>query len=183
MSTSTTRISELVDAVKSYSYMDEAPLQEIDVHEGLESTLKIMEHELSDVIVTRDYDRLLPHITAYGSELNQVWTNLNDNALDAMRTLKQEEHRLLIRTACDGAFVLVEIVDNGPGIAPDVQSRIFQPFFTTKSVGEGTGLGLDISYRIVVNRHFGDIRVQSVPGETRFQVRLPTDFQYPKADR
>ncbi len=175
VSTSTTRISELVDAVKSYSHMDEAPLQEIDVHEGLESTLKIMEHDLRDVIVTRDYDRALPRIMAYGSELNQVWTNLIDNALDAMRTLKQEEHRLLIHTACDGAFILVEIVDNGPGIAPDVQNRIFQPFFTTKSVGEGTGLGLDISYRIVVNRHFGDIRVQSVPGETRFQVRLPTD--------
>lgn len=175
VSTSTSRISELVDAVKSYSHVDEAPLQEIDVHEGLESTLKVMERELSDVIVTRDYDRLLPRITAYGSELNQVWTNLIDNALDAMRTLKQEEHRLLVRTACDGAFVLVEIVDNGPGIAPDVQNRVFQPFFTTKGVGEGTGLGLDISYRIVVNRHFGDIRVQSVPGETRFQVRLPTD--------
>ncbi len=175
VSTSTARISELVDAVKSYSHMDEAPLQEIDVHEGLESTLKIMEYELRDVVVTRDYDLLLPHITAYGSELNQVWTNLIDNALDAMRTLKQEERRLQIRTACDGAFILIEIIDNGLGIAPDLQTRIFQPFFTTKSVGEGTGLGLDISYRIVVNRHSGDIRVQSVPGETRFQVRLPTN--------
>nr|MBA2680598.1 hypothetical protein [Ktedonobacteraceae bacterium] len=176
VSTSTARILELVDAVKSYSHMDEAPLQEVDVHEGLESTLKIMEYDLRDIMVTRDYDLSLPHITVYGSELNQVWTNLIDNAADAMRTLKrEEENRLLIHTACDGAFILVEIIDNGPGIAPDVQNRIFQPFFTTKSVGEGTGLGLDISYRIVVNRHFGDIRVQSVPGETRFQVRLPTD--------
>jgi signal transduction histidine kinase len=181
VSTSATRISELVDAVKSYSHMDEAPLQEIDVHESLDSTLKIMEYDLRDIVVTRDYDRSLPHITAYGSELNQVWTNLIDNAADAMRTLKREEENcLLIRTACDGAFILVEIVDNGPGIAPDVQNRIFQPFFTTKSVGEGTGLGLDISYRIVVNRHFGDIRVQSVPGETRFQVRLPTNGTKPE---
>jgi signal transduction histidine kinase len=121
--------------------------------------------------VRREFDRSLPKIAAYGSELNQVWTNLIDNAVDAMA--ESSKPCLRIRTACEGSHLLVEITDNGSGIAPEVQARLFEPFFTTKSVGKGTGLGLGISHRIVVGRHHGDIHVQSQPGETCFQVRLP----------
>lgn len=167
---STLRISTLVKAVKEYTYMDQAPQQEVDVHDGLENTLTILGYKLkSDVSVTREYDRSLPRISAYGSELNQVWTNLLDNAIAAM----DGHGQICIRTAQEGQYVRVEIADNGPGIPPDIQSRIFEPFFTTKGVGEGTGLGLDIAYRIVVGRHHGDISVSSKPGDTRFQVRLP----------
>ena len=168
---STTRISTLVQAVKDYSYMDQAPVQEIDVHEGLESTLTIMSHKLKkgNVVVKREYDCDLPRLSAYGSELNQVWTNLIDNAIDAMNGQGQ----ILIRTCCENEFLLVEIADNGPGIAPEIQTHIFEPFYTTKGVGKGTGLGLHIVYRIVVGQHQGDIRVVSQPGDTRFQVRLP----------
>ncbi len=167
---STTRISELVKAIKEYSYMDQAPQQEIDVHVGLESTLTILGHKLKHgVTVTREYDRSLPRICAHGSELNQVWTNLIDNAIDAM----QGQGRLWVHTARDGNYVLVEIADSGSGIPPEIQPRIFEPFFTTKGVGEGTGLGLDTAYRIVVGRHHGDINVTSKPGATCFQVRLP----------
>ena len=167
---STSRIAELVKAVKAYSYMDQAPLQEIDVHDGLDNTLIILGHKLkTGVTVTREYDRSLPRICAHGSELNQVWTNLIDNAVDAMHG----EGLLRIRTARDDGCVLVEIADNGPGIPAEVQSRIFEPFFTTKDVGGGTGLGLDVTRRIVVRLHQGDIRVESRPGDTRFQVRLP----------
>jgi signal transduction histidine kinase len=167
---STSRISELVKAVKAYSFMDQAPLQEIDVHEGLDNTLIILGHKLkSGVTVTREYDRSLPLICAHGGELNQVWTNLIDNAIDAMH----EAGQVRIRTSRDGGCVLVEIADDGPGIPADVQPRIFEPFFTTKDVGRGTGLGLDVSRRIVVDLHHGDIRVESRPGDTRFQVRLP----------
>jgi len=167
---SSARISDLVKAVKSYSYMDQAPQQEVDVHEGLESTLTILGHKLKGgVSVIRQYDRSLPRITAYGSELNQVWTNLIDNAIDAMAG----QGRLSIHTAREGTALLVEIADTGSGIAPDIQPRIFEPFFTTKGVGQGSGLGLDIAYRIVVGRHHGDICVVSRPGDTRFQVRLP----------
>jgi signal transduction histidine kinase len=168
----TSRISELIAAIKSYSYMDQAPLQEVDVHDGLESTLTMLHHELkSGIDVSREYDRGLPHITAYGSELNQVWTNLIDNAIDAMNGTGH----LRVRTAREGDRVLVEIADDGPGIPPEVQARIFEPFFTTKGVGEGTGLGLDIAHRVVVTRHHGDIRVVSEPGTTRFEIRLPID--------
>ena len=163
------RISELVGAIKSYSYMDQAPRQEIDVHEGLDSTLTILGHKLKNITVTRKYDRSIPRFPAYGSELNQVWTNLIDNAADAMGG----QGRLTVRTACEGDTALVEIGDDGPGIPADVLPRIFEPFFTTKAMGQGTGLGLDMSYRIVINRHHGDICVESVPGDTRFQVRLP----------
>ncbi|MBW4640162.1 MAG: hypothetical protein KME05_18420 [Gloeocapsa sp. UFS-A4-WI-NPMV-4B04] len=121
------------------------------------------------VVVTREYDRSLPRISAYGSGLNQVWTNLIDNAIDAMNG----HGELWIRTSCENNHVLVEIADNGPGIPPEIQSHIFEPFFTTKGVGEGTGLGLHISYRVVVGQHQGDIQVISQPGDTRFQVRLP----------
>jgi len=166
----TTRISELVAAVKSYSYMDQAPLQDVDLHEGLESTLTMLGHKLrAGVTVSRDYDRSLPRICAYGSDLNQVWTNLIDNAVDAMGGTGE----LRVVTRRDGGDALVEIGDNGSGIPPEIQPRIFEPFFTTKDVGQGSGLGLDIAYRIVVAQHHGDIATRSVPGDTVFTVRLP----------
>ena len=164
------RISILVKSVKEYSYMDQAPVQEIDVHDGLESTLTMLAHKLRQgITVTREYNRNLPHINAYGSELNQVWTNLLDNAVDAMHGQGQ----IWIRTHAANNCIVVEIADNGPGIPPQIQSRIFEPFFTTKGVGEGSGLGLDIAYRIVVQRHKGELKVVSQPGDTRFQVTLP----------
>jgi signal transduction histidine kinase len=168
---STARITALVAAIKGYSYMDQAPLQEIDVHAGLESTLIILQHRLDAIVVRRGYAPDLPRICAYGSELNQVWTNLLDNAIDALAGHGQ----IVIRTAQEGHRVLVEITDDGPGIPQEIQVRIFEPFFTTKGVGEGTGLGLDISHRIVVARHHGEIAVASRPGETRFTVRLPIE--------
>jgi signal transduction histidine kinase len=169
------RVSELIQAVKDYSYMDRAPLQEIDVHEGLESTLKIASYKLraSGAIVAREYQPNLPKIQAYGSELNQVWTNLIDNAIDALTQENNPEKHICLRTYQSGDRVIVEIIDNGPGIPPEIQSRIFEPFFTTKEVGKGTGLGLDISRRVVTGQHKGDIRVFSQPGETKFQVCLP----------
>ncbi|MBV9227714.1 MAG: cyclic nucleotide-binding domain-containing protein [Chloroflexi bacterium] len=169
----TRRISVLVKAVKEYSYMDQAPLQEIDIHEGLESTLIILGHKLKQgIVVTREYDRSLPRICAYGSELNQVWTNLLDNAIDALNG----QGEIRVHTSRENDHILVEIADNGPGIPVEIQHRIFEPFFTTKDVGKGTGLGLDISYRII-RRHHGDIRVISIPGDTRFQIRLPIDIE------
>ena len=166
---STTRVAELVKAVKSYSRMDESPMQEVDIHEGIESTLTILGHKLKNVTVVRSFDRSLPRFMAYGSELNQVWTNLLDNAIDAVGGTG----KICISTALEDGQVVVEIVDNGPGIPLEVQSRMFQPFFTTKSVGSGTGLGLVISNRIVADRHGGEIEFESKPGETRFKVRLP----------
>ena len=166
----TTRICELVAAVKSYSYRDQAPLQEVDLHEGLESTLTMLGHKLrAGVTIARAYDRSLPRVCAYGSDLNQVWTNLIDNAVDAM----DGKGDLRIVTRRDGDDVVVEIGDNGRGIPPEIQPRIFEPFFTTKDVGQGSGLGLDIAYRIVVAQHHGDITVRSAPGDTVFSVRLP----------
>ena len=166
----TTRISQLVTAVKDYSYVDRAPEQEIDIHEGIEKTLVILGYKLKGGIeIIRDYDSDLPHILADGSELNQVWTNLIDNAIDAM----SGQGQIRIRTQRDGNAVLVEIVDQGAGIPSDLSARIFDPFFTTKEVGKGTGLGLDIVWRIVVDRYHGEITFKSVPGETRFLVRLP----------
>ncbi|BAZ67855.1 MAG: cyclic nucleotide-binding domain-containing protein [Pelatocladus maniniholoensis HA4357-MV3] len=167
---STGRISELVKAIKGYTYMDQAPLQEIDVHEGIENTLLIFHCRIKKgVIVHRNYDRTLPRINAYAGELNQVWTNLIDNALDAM----DGKGELTINTYKENNCLVVEIIDTGSGIPEAIQSRIFEPFFTTKGVGKGTGLGLEISYRIVVNRHKGDIYVESQPGCTHFRVRLP----------
>jgi signal transduction histidine kinase len=163
------RISELVGAMKEYSYRDQAAFQEVDIHKGLESTLKIFSPKMKDIEVVREYDRDLPHLCAYAGELNQVWTNLIDNAIDAM----DGKGRLTLRTMAEGDGLLVEISDTGAGIPPEVKSRIFEPFFTTKPVGQGTGLGLDITYRIITNRHHGSIRVDSVPGNTRFQIRLP----------
>ena len=166
----TERISTLVGAARQYSQMDRAPYRVIDVHELLDSTLLMLSRKIGNrITVVKDYDRSLPSVPAYAAELNQVWTNLIDNAVAAM----EGEGTLTIRTARDNDFLLVEICDTGPGVPAEIQERIFEPFFTTKPVGEGTGLGLDISWRIVVNKHHGDLRVESVPGDTRFQVRLP----------
>ena len=164
------RISDLVGAIKDYSYMDQAPQQEVDVQQSLETTLTILRFKWKHgVVVVRDYAPDLPCITAYGSELNQVWTNLIDNALDAL----DGKGHLFVRTAQEDDYVLVEIGDDGPGIPEDIQQRVFEPFFTTKGIGKGTGLGLDTAYRIVVTRHHGDLRLLSEPGDTRFQIRLP----------
>jgi signal transduction histidine kinase len=166
---STERISELVSAVKSYSFMDQAPWQEIDVHEGIENTLIILGHKLKNATVTRDFDRTLPQLCAYGGELNQVWTNLIDNAIYAINGTG----RIDIRTRRDGPFFLVEISDDGSGIPTEAQPHIFSvPFFTTKG-RSGTGLGLVISHRIVVERHGGKIDFSTGPNGTRFSVRLP----------
>jgi signal transduction histidine kinase len=165
----TSRISDLVRAIKQYSYMDQAPEQEIDVHEGLENTLIMLHYRLKHgVNVLRQYDRSVPRICARGSELNQVWTNLIDNAIDAM----SGKGELVVRTESEPGRVLVEIRDSGPGIPPEVRDHIFEPFYTTKPVGEGSGLGLDTVYRIVQSHH-GTIRVDSKPGRTSFQVRIP----------
>ncbi len=170
--TSAGRISELVGAMKDYSHMDKAAFETTDVRAGLETTLVIFGHKLKKgVRVVREYDPDLPEICAQAGELNQVWTNLIDNAVDAM----DGHGTLTIRTGREGDCVFVEIGDTGPGIPPELQRRIFDPFFTTKDVGHGTGLGLDISYRIVVRRHHGDIRVESEPGDTRFKVLLPIE--------
>jgi len=166
------RISSLVGAVKSYSYMDQETRQVFDIHQGIEDTVTILKHRWPPkVTVERDYDTALPQITAYGSELNQVWTNLIANALDALEG--QEDGVIAISTRRDGDCVVVGVCDNGPGIPPDVQSRIFDPFFTTKPVGKGTGLGLDISQRIVVAQHCGTISLSSRPGKTQFDVSIP----------
>jgi signal transduction histidine kinase len=168
--TATTRISELVGAIKEYSYMDQAKVQELDVHKGLDNTLLILKYKLKkkNISVTRDYAESLPHIKAYGSELNQVWTNLIVNAVDAMR----DGGTLKVRTKREPTDIMVEIRDNGAGIPPAARTRIFEPFFTTKPVGEGTGLGLDTVARIV-RKHRGNVRFESKPGDTCFQVRLP----------
>jgi signal transduction histidine kinase len=165
------RVSEIVKALKAYSYLDQAPIQSVDLHEGLDNTLIILRAKLRPgVIVHREYDPDLPRIEAYGSELNQVWTNLLDNAIDAMNGVGD----LTLRTRHDGESVFVEVEDSGPGILPAIQANIFDPFFTTKEPGKGTGLGLNISHNIVVQKHRGTITVDSHPGKTRFEVRLPT---------
>jgi signal transduction histidine kinase len=166
------RISGLVAAAKQYSQLDRAPHQRVDIHELLDATLVMLNAKIpATVTLVREYDPGLPQIDAYGAELNQVWTNLIDNALAAMAG----KGTLTVRTFCEQDRIVVEIGDTGPGIPEDIRPRIFEPFFSTKPVGQGTGLGLDISYRIVVNKHHGDIRVISSPGDTRFQVILPRD--------
>jgi signal transduction histidine kinase len=166
---STGRVADLVKAIKSYTHMDQSPMQEINVHEGIESTLTMLGYKLKNVQVVRSFDQSVPRIMAYGGELNQVWTNLIDNAIDAVNG----SGKICIGTFVEDNQVVVEVVDNGKGIPPEIQSRLFEPFFTTKSVGTGTGLGLLISHRIVANRHGGEIEFESKPGETRFKVRLP----------
>ena len=168
----TTRISTLVGDAKQYSQLDRAPFQVVDVHDLLDSTLLMMSAKIGPTIkVVKDYDRSLPGLPGYASELNQVWTNMIDNAVSAMGGTGT----LTIRTARDGDCALIEIGDTGPGIPADIRNRIFEPFFSTKPVGEGTGLGLDIAWRIVVNKHHGDLQVESEPGDTRFQIRLPLE--------
>ena len=167
---SVTRISTLVGAAKQYSQLDRAPHQVVDVHELLDSTLAMLAGKIAPGIrVVKEYDRSLPPIPAYAAELNQAWTNLIDNAVSAMG----ETGVLTVRTGLDQGHVSVDICDTGPGVPPEIRERIFEPFFTTRPVGQGTGLGLDITWRIVVNKHHGDIQVESFPGNTRFRVRLP----------
>jgi signal transduction histidine kinase len=167
--TSAERISEIVQAVKSYSYLDQAPVQEVDIHAGLESTLVMLRHKLyPGVQIIREYAPDLPRIEAYASELNQVWTNIIDNSVDAMKG----KGRLTLRTYLQDNRIVVEIEDNGPGIPVEIQSRIFEPFFTTKPPGAGTGLGLHISYNII-QKHRGQIQIQSGPGNTLFRITLP----------
>ena len=172
---STTRISTLVGAAKQYSQLDRAPYQVVDVHELLDSTLMMLSGKIPPGIkVVKEYDRSLPQIPAYAAELNQVWTNLIDNAVSAMNGTGT----LTVRTGkVREDEVLVEFGDTGPGVPPEIKDRIFEPFFTTKPVGEGTGLGLDISWRIVVKKHHGDLSLESSPGDTRFRVRLPVAWQ------
>src|SRR3954447_23343969 len=163
-------MSKLVGAIKTYAYMDRGELVEVDLHEGLETTLTVLAHKLKHtrIAVVREYDRTLPKLTVRGSELNQVWTNLLDNAIDALG----EAGTITVSTRRDGPCALIEIGDDGPGIAPDVIDRVCDPFFTTKDVGKGTGLGLDTARRIVVERHDGSMTVESEPGRTVFRVWL-----------
>ena len=176
---SVTRISSLVAAAKQYSNMDRSPFERADIHVGLKSTLVMLGSKLEHVEVVKDFDRSLPPVPIYVGELNQVWTNLIDNAVQAM----DGHGTLTLRTRRDGDRVLVEVGDTGPGIPENLRQRIFEPFFTTKPIGQGTGLGLDISYRIVVGRHGGDLSVESKPGDTRFTVCLPlTERPRPDAE-
>ncbi len=169
---STTRISDLVGAIKNYSYMDRGTIQEVNLHDGLDNTLKILHHKLKyGITVIKEYNNDIPQVSVYGGELNQVWTNLIDNAIDAM----DGKGELTIRTTLEDTCVLVEIIDNGAGIPAELQSRIFEPFFTSKAVGKGSGLGLDISRRIIMQRHKGNLRFESQPGKTNFQVRIPIE--------
>jgi signal transduction histidine kinase len=166
---STSRITHLVQDVKTYSQMDRASLQLTDIPSGIESTLTMLAPKLHGINVERSYADDVPDIEVYAAELNQVWTNLLDNAIDAI----DGTGSLRIATRLDGDDVVVEITDSGPGIAPDIANRVFEPFFTTKDVGSGTGLGLDITRRIVSERHGGQIEFDSVPGSTTARVRLP----------
>ena len=168
---STERMSSLISAIKAYAYMDRGGVVKADVHEGLETTLKVLHYKLkhTQIEIERDYDRELPHITIYGSELNQVWTNLIDNAIDALGN----EGAIMLRTRRDGDCILVDVVDTGPGIPEDVQPHVYEPFFTTKDVGKGTGLGLDTARRIVVERHGGSLRFDTGEQGTTFHVWLP----------
>jgi signal transduction histidine kinase len=164
------RISQVVDALKAYTYMDQAPVQAVDIHDGLESTLAVLASKLGKgIAVRREYAEELPRIQAYGSELNQVWTNLIDNAIDAL----DGRGTIALRTRRDGEWIVVEVEDDGPGIPEEIQPKLFEPFFTTKPPGKGAGLGLNVCHNIVVQKHRGRIDVHSRPGQTRFEVRLP----------
>jgi len=167
---STGRISELVQAVKDYSYMDRAAVADVDVRKGIQNTLIMLRHRLQGIDVERHDDPDLPIICAAGSQLNQVWTNLLDNAADAAG----EGGHIRIDTFAEDDEVVVQVIDDGPGFPPEIQARVFEPFFTTKPLGKGNGLGLDTSYRIVVNDHSGTMSVSSEQGRTTFTVRLPT---------
>jgi signal transduction histidine kinase len=168
------RITEIVKALKSYTYLDQAPIQSVNIHEGLDDTLVMLRSKLkAGVRVRREYANNLPKIEAYGSELNQVWTNIIDNAVGAM----EGQGEITLCTYQENGWIVVEIKDNGSGIPPEIQGKIFDPFFTTKPQGQGTGLGLNISHSIIVQKHGGEISVQSKPGETCFQVKLPIQFE------
>ncbi|MGH7450410.1 MAG: response regulator [bacterium] len=168
------RVAEIVKALKAYTYLDQAPIQSVNVHEGLDNTLVMLRNKLkAGINVHRQYAENLPNIQAYGSELNQVWTNIIGNAVDAM----QGHGELTLLTRQEEQWVVVEIEDNGPGIPEAVQAKIFDPFFTTKAPGKGTGLGLNISHNIIVQKHKGKIAVRSQPGKTCFEIRLPIDFE------
>ncbi len=164
---SATRISEMIQAVKAYTYMDEAPIQNVDIHDGIESTLAVLTHRLGKITIQRAYDRTCPKISVYASEVNEVWTKLFENAIDAM----PDGGTLTIQSECSDNYVYIEIIDTGRGVPAEVQSRIFEPFFSTKPMG--TGLGLDIARRIVVDRHHGSLRFTSKQGDTHFIVALP----------
>jgi len=168
------RMSEIVGALKSYTHLDQAPLQEVDVRKGLEDTLLILKTKLREIDVEIEFGEV-PEILAYASELNQVWTNLIDNAADAITSSGREDGMVTLRTSADNGTVRVEVEDNGSGIEAANVDRIFDAFFTTKPPGSGTGLGLDISYSIVVHKHRGAITVDSEPGRTVFRVELPVD--------
>jgi len=175
----TARMSEVVKALKAYVYLDQAPVQPVDVHESLDNTLVMLRGRLKGgVTVRREYAPQLPRIMAYGSELNQVWTNIIDNAIDAMNN----QGELVLRTSQEDHWIYVEIQDNGPGIPLEIQPRLFDPFFTTKPVGKGTGLGLNISYNIV-KKHGGEIKVASQPGWTCFTICLPEDFENAESEK
>lgn len=168
------RISDIVKSLKSYSYLDQAPIQKVDIHRGIEDTLLIFGSRLRQGIsLRREYSEGLAPIEVYGGELNQVWTNIIDNAIDAL----DGKGIITIRSRSEGDWLIVEIEDNGPGIPEEIQKRLFEAFYTTKPIGEGTGLGLNITYNIVVNQHRGDIRVTSKPGKTVFEVWLPVTFE------
>ena len=168
---STDRMSKLVTAIKSYTHMDRGGLVEVDLREGLETTLTILGHKLKHtrIQIVRDYDDALPRLTVHGAELNQVWTNLLDNAIDALG----EQGTITIATRQDGGCAEVDIADDGAGVPTEIRDRVFDPFFTTKEVGRGTGLGLDTSRRIIVERHRGSLTLESAPGRTVFRARLP----------
>jgi signal transduction histidine kinase len=166
-------MSRLVGAVKTYAYMDRGDLVEVDLHEGIETTLVVLGHKLKHtaIAVVRDYDRSLPKLMVRGSELNQVWTNLIHNAIQALG----QEGTITLRTRREGACAIVEVADDGPGIPPEIREHVFDEFFTTKEAGHGTGLGLATAKRIVVDRHNGSLTVESRPGATTFRVSLPFD--------
>jgi signal transduction histidine kinase len=187
MGDAATRISAIVRSLKSYSYLDQSPVQDVDIRQGLEDTLMLLAHKTKHVRIVRDFAETLPTITAYGTELNQVWTNLIDNACDALADVTDRIPTVTLRAYADGDAVVVEVSDNGPGIPPEVRARMFDAFFTTKPPGQGTGLGLQITYRIVVLEHRGDLTVDTEPGRTTFRVRLPiagpdTDDDPPEED-
>jgi signal transduction histidine kinase len=167
---STGRITQIVKALKSYTYLDQAPNQSVDIHEGLDDTLVMLRSQIKKgIIVEREYSKDLPRIEAHGSELNQVWTNILDNAINAMNG----NGKITLKTYTQNDWLVIEIKDSGPGISDEIQSKVFDPFFTTKPPGEGTGMGLNISHNIIVQKHKGEIKVKSKPGETCFQVKLP----------
>lgn len=180
ISEGTGRISEIVKALKTYTYLDQAPVQDVNVHEGLDNTLVMLRSKLKKgITVRRDYCTYLPRIEAYGSELNQVWTNIIDNAVAAM----DGQGEIILRTHYEGSWITIEIEDNGPGIPQEIQNKIFDPFFTTKPPGEGTGLGLNISHNIIVQKHQGQITVDSQPGHTCFQIKLPVNQEEDRSNQ